>query len=216
MKKYLKYLLIIFFITNSPNYLYANIDNIFGIKIFNDVSKYAKIENGKTTNFLPKNIYTFADKDLKIERDSIFNYYYLRTNKNFNIINITAGKSLFPQKNNFQNDCPKIKNKFISELAQSLDLNPRSFISNYSKTNSKFGKERKHLWDSSVYKYKDNEKKYVLAVYCSYGKFNDNSLDSRMLISWITDDYYKKYVLDRTTQVKKFNDKFILKYLYEE
>ena len=45
MKKYLKFLLIIFFITNSPNYLYANIDNIFGIKIFDDVSKYAKIEN---------------------------------------------------------------------------------------------------------------------------------------------------------------------------
>jgi hypothetical protein len=216
MRKFLKYLSIIFFITNSPNYLYANIDNIFGIKIFDNVSKYAKIKNGKTTNFLPKNIYTFADKDLRIERDPIFDYYYLRTNKNFKIINVTAGKRFFSQKNNFQNDCSKIKNKFISELSQSLDINPKVFISTHSKIISKFGEERKHLWDNSIYKYKDNEKEYVLAIYCSYSKNNNDSLSSRMLISWITDDYHKKYVLTRSKKIKKFNDKFILKYLFDE
>ena len=216
MKIYLKYLLIIFFITNAPNYLYANIDNIFGVKIFDNVSKYAKVENGKTTSFLPKNIYTFPDKALKIDRDPIFDYYYLRTNKNFKIINLSAGKSLFTQKNNFQNDCPKIKNKFISELTQSLDLDPKNFISTYARTNSTFGKERKTLWDNSVYKYKDNEKNYILAVYCSYGINSDDSLSSRMLISWLTDDYYKKYVIARSTQIKKFNNKFILKYLFDE
>ena len=111
MKKYLKYLLIIFFITNLPNCLSANIDNIFGVKLFDEVSKYSKISNGKKRDYLPKNIYSFSDKDLNnIDRDPIFDSYYLRTNNRYKIINITGKKNFFVQKNNFKNNCPSIKN----------------------------------------------------------------------------------------------------------
>ena len=215
MKIYLKYLLIIFFITNLPNYLSANIDNIFGIKLLENVSKYAEIKKGVTTDFLPKNIYTFAGKDLKIERDSTFNNYYLRTNSKYQIINVSAAQNLFVQKNNFVNNCPKNKRKFISELTSSLDIKPNDFKSHYSKMMNTFGKEVKFLWSASNYFYKDSGNSFVLSVYCNYRNYN-NKLVSVINVSWLTEDYYKKYVLTRTKQIKKFNDKFILKYLFDE
>ena len=215
MKKYLKYLLIIFFITNLPNCLSANIDNIFGIKLLENVSKYAEIKKGVTKDFLPKNIYTFAGKDLKIVRDPTFNNYYLRTNNKYQIINISASQNLFVKKNNFINNCPKNKRKFISQLSSSLDIKPNDFKSHYSKMMNTFGKEIKFLWSASDYFYKDSEKGFVLSVYCNYRNYDDK-LVSGINVSWVTEDYYKKYVLTRTKQIKKFNDKFILKYLFDE
>ena len=215
MKRYLKCFLITFFITNLPNYLYANIDNIFGIKIFDDVSKYAKIEKGVTKDFLPKNIYTFADKDLKIERDPTFDYYYLRTNGKYQIINISGLQNLFVQKNNFINNCPKKKRKFISELTSSLDIKPNDFKPQYSKMSKSYGKDIRFLWDASDYIYKDAEKRFVISVYCVYRNYNNN-LISTINVSWLTEDYYRKYVVARTKKIKKFNDKFILKFLFDE
>ena len=49
----------------------------------------------------------------------------------------------------------------------------------------------------------------------NYRNYN-NKLVSVINVSWVTEDYYKKYVLTRTKQIKKFNDKFILNYLFDE
>ncbi len=212
MKKYLKSLFIFFFCINSPNYLYANIDNIFGIKLFDNVSKYSKISKGKTRDYLPKNIYTFSDKDLNnIDRDPIFDNYYLRSNDRYKIINITGKKNFFVQKNNFKNDCTPLKNEFISKLSNAIDIDPITFKSYYSKNNT--SSKTKLLWDSSIYEYKDNGKKFVLATYCSYMNWQDKFYSS-LHVSWLSHDYYKKYVLTRVTQIKKFDDKFILNYLF--
>ncbi len=213
MRKYLKCILIIFFCINSPNYLSANIDNIFGVKLFDDVSKYSKISNGKKRDYLPKNIYSFSDKDLNnIDRDPIFDSYYLRTNNRYKIINITGKKNFFVQKNNFKNNCPLIKNEFISTLSNVIDINPIAFKSYFSK--NKASSKTKLLWDNSIYEYKDNGKKFVLATYCSYMNWQDKFYSS-LHVSWLSHDYYKKYVLTRVTQINKFDDKFILNYLFD-
>ena len=214
MKKYLKYLLIIFFITNLPNCLSANIDNIFGVKLFDEVSKYSKISNGKKRDYLPKNIYSFSDKDLNnIDRDPIFDSYYLRTNNRYKIINITGKKNFFVQKNNFKNNCPSIKNEFILTLSNAIDINPIVFKSHFSK--NKASSKTKLLWDNSIYEYKDNGKKFVLATYCSYMNWQDKFYSS-LHVSWLTYDYYEKNVLTRVNQIKKFDNKFVLNYLFNQ
>ena len=58
------------------------IDRIFGVKLNEDVSKYAKIENGRKDPNLP-NTYLFIDKDLTLDRDLEFENYALRTDENF-------------------------------------------------------------------------------------------------------------------------------------
>ena len=215
MKKYLKCILIIFFCINLPNYLSANIDNIFGVKLFDNVNKYAKIEKGVTKSFLPNNIYTFIDKDLNIERDPTFDRYYLRTNDKYQIINISGSRILSVNKNNFTNKCPEKKREFITQLTSSLNIKPNNFKSNYSKMSERHGKTIRFLWDASDYIYKDDGKRFVLSVYCVYKNFN-NQLISTINVNWLTEDYYKKYVLTRTKQIRKFNDKFILNNLFDE
>ena len=66
----------------TPSQAEETIDMIFGVKLNNDVSEYAKIESGETDDWLP-NIYSFYDNKitgeyLNIERDSTFDEYYLR------------------------------------------------------------------------------------------------------------------------------------------
>ena len=48
-------------------------------------------------------IYTFINKDIDINRDPLFNEYYLRTNQDYKIVNISAGKVISSSKNEFNN-----------------------------------------------------------------------------------------------------------------
>ncbi len=102
------------------------IDKIFGVKLLEDISNYADIENGITLSFI-KNTYTFVDKDIDIERDPIFSSYYLRTNTDYKIINVTAILKISGSLDNFKNKCSSKKKDFVSSLSSSLNLDIKDF-----------------------------------------------------------------------------------------
>ena len=87
------------------------IDKIFGVKLLEDISNYADIENGIKLSFI-KDTYTFVDKDIDIERDPIFSSYYLRTNTDYKIINVTAILKISDSLDNFKNKCSSKKKRF--------------------------------------------------------------------------------------------------------
>ena len=50
-------------------------------------------------------------------------------------------------------------------------------------------------------------------MYCNYLRRDDNSFEEALLVSWLTEDYYRKNVLPRFEFVDFFDTKFIKKYL---
>ena len=190
------------------------IDMIFGVKLNNDVSEYAKIENGKTFDWLP-NIYTFIDTDITIERDSTFDAYYLRTDENYKVIIVNATKFVDYSYNDlFKDNCKEEKKEFISDLSNSLDINSNDFDEYFYK--NKEG--NKFLWNSNIYTYKDEDQKFRLVVNCVYFRpIEPESSGSKIIgdlsIYWLTEDYYRGHVLPRVKLIKSFDDEFIKTYL---
>ena len=188
------------------------IDKIFGVKLLEDISNYADIENGIKLSFI-KNTYTFVDKDIDIERDPIFSSYYLRTNTDYKIINVTAILKISDSLDNFKNKCSSKKKDFVSSLSSSLNLDIKDFKQYFHKGIKIKGSSVKALWNNSVYTYKDNGKNFRLIMYCNYLRRDDNSFEESLLVSWLTEDYYRKNVLPRFEFVNFFDTKFIKKYL---
>ena len=190
------------------------IDMIFGVKLNNDVSEYAKIENGKTFDWLP-NIYTFDDKDITIERDSTFDAYYLRTDENYKVLIVSATKFVDYSYNDlFKGNCKEEKKGFISDLSNSLDINSNDFDEYFYKNK----KGEKFLWNSNIYTYKDEDQKFRVVVNCIYFRpIEPESSGSKIIgdlsIYWLTEDYYRNYVLPRVELIKSFDDEFIKTYL---
>ena len=48
------------------------INSLFGVKLNEDISNYADVENGKLTDGFSEKIFTFTDKFLTIDRDESF------------------------------------------------------------------------------------------------------------------------------------------------
>ena len=193
------------------------IDMIFGVKLNEDVSEYAKIEDGRKDVNVP-NTYVFWDEDLTLDRDLEFEKYYLRTDENFKVINVSGyvGKSV--SFDNFKNQCLIDRNKVISDIAKDLNIDENKFENNYRKNNlakekrTVNGEKAKYLWHDSNYSYEDNGQKFRLMVYCTYGK-RDENLKVWLFLSWFSEDYYRKYVLPRVEIIKPFNNNFIKKFL---
>ena len=188
------------------------IDKIFGVKLLEDISKYADIENGIKLSYL-KDTYTFTNEDIDIERDPIFTGYYLRTNTDYKIINVTALFKISNSLDNFKNKCPSEKKDFIASLSSSLDLDIKAFKQYFHKSLNIEGSFAKALWNNSVYTYKSKGKTFKLIMYCNYLRRNDNTFQEALMVSWLTEDYYKKNVLPRFELVDFFDTKFIKKYL---
>ena len=80
------------------------IDELFGVKILDNIDKYANKADGVEQDHL-KDIITFEDETLNIERNQDFDTYYIRTDKNYKIQNITARKFFVSDFDSFENDC---------------------------------------------------------------------------------------------------------------
>ena len=193
------------------------IDEIFGVKLNDDVSEYAKIENSHTDLNLP-NTYLFWDDDLTLDRDLEFEKYYLRTDENFKVINVSGLVRKLVSFDNFKNQCLIDRNKVISDIAKDLNIDENKFENYYRKNNldketkTINGKKVKYLWHDSNYSYEDNGQKFRLIVYCTYIK-RDENLMVDLYLSWFSEDYYRKYVLPRFEIIKPFNNNFIKKFL---
>ena len=110
------------------------IDRIFGVKLNNDVSEYAKIENSRKDVNVP-NTYLFLDEDLTLDRDLEFEKYYLRTDENFKVINVSGLVRKLVSFDNFKNQCLIDRNKIISDIAKDFDLDSNKFDNYYRKNN---------------------------------------------------------------------------------
>ena len=195
------------------------IDMIFGVKLNNDVSEYAKIENGsKIEDGILRNTYYFKGEDLTLDRDLDFEKYYLRTDENFKVINVSAYVGKLVSFDNFKNQCLIDRNKLISDTAKYLNIDQNEFENYYRKNNlaketkTINGKKVKNLWHDANYSYEDNGQKFRLIIYCTYNK-RDENLWASLLLSWFSEDYYRKYVLPRFEIIKPFNNSFIKKFL---
>ena len=204
-------LLIFIFSFQSISKAEVVIDNIFGVKLYSDISKYADVENGKKRDDMPK-IYTFINKDIDINRDPLFNEYYLRTNQDYKIVNITAGKVISSSKNEFNNKCSSEKKKFISNLANSLEIDEKLFKKRFRKaeTENLIG-----LWEDSSYTFVDDNKKARLLIYCVYRRtLSNDDFGERLAVTLMTEDYYRSHVISRFEITKQFNTKFIKDYIF--
>ena len=80
-------------------------------------------------------IYTFQNKHLsKINRDPVFKNYLIRTDKNYKVKVLNAGKNFsFENKKFSDKDCNEEKNNFIKILTDNLNLNSSNFKDIYRK-----------------------------------------------------------------------------------
>ena len=195
------------------------IDRIFGVKLNNDVSEYAKIENSRKDGNVP-NTYVFWDEDLTLDRDLEFEKYYLRTDENFKVINVSGYVEKSVSFDNFKNQCLIDRNKIISDIAKDVNIDENKFENYYRKNNlakekrTVNGEKAKYLWHDSNYSYEDNGQKFRLMIYCVYQPMkSDENFRVSLILSWFSEDYYRKYILPRFEIIKPFNNSFIKKFL---
>ena len=193
------------------------INSLFGVKLNDDISNYADIENGKLAKGFSEKIYNFKDKFLKIDRDENFYGYGVRTDKNYKIKVLNAAAKRFIYKNDFtDSQCIAEKKKYISILVNELNLDSSKFKSFYRKGVHKETLESTGniLWDDINYTYTDNNKKFRLMVICTYQKNKKtDEVVNFLFVSWMTENYYRTNVIPRFEIIDKFNKDFILKFL---
>ena len=81
------------------------IEELFGVKILDDISKYANKTDGVVKDHL-KGIITFEDETINIKKNQDFDSYYLRTDSDYKIHNITARKYFVSEFDNFNSPSP--------------------------------------------------------------------------------------------------------------
>ena len=193
------------------------INSLFGVKLNDDISNYADIENGKLAKGFSEKIYNFKDKFLKIDRDENFYGYGIRTDKNYKIKVLNAAAKRFIYKNDFtDSQCIAEKKKYISILVNELNLDSSKFKSFYRKGVHKETLESTGniLWDDTNYTYIDNNEKFRLMVICTYQKNKKtDEVVNFLFVSWMTENYYRTNVIPRFEIIDKFNKDFILKFL---
>ena len=192
------------------------INSLFGVKLNDDISNYADVENGKLAKGFSDTTYNFADKFLTIDRDENFYRYGIRTDKNYKVkvLNAAAGRYIY--KNDFTDSkCIAEKKKYISILTNELNLNSSKFKSYYRKGVHKATLESTGnlLWNDANYTYSDNNEKFRLMVICTYQKKKTGEVVNFLIISWMTENYYRTNVIPRFEIIDKFNKDFILKFL---
>jgi hypothetical protein len=203
----MRLLLIIIFTFNFQSLAMSevNIGNLFGVKILDDVKLYANVKDGVEHDVRPDILY-FSDEVIDIERNEDFDRFYLRTDNKFKIINITGKRFLAEKNKTFVNNCLIEKNKLIEDLSIFFSSTKNEFEQKYWHW-PKF----KSIWDESQLFYEEEGNKYLLSIHCSYRKSND-MIGAELGVSWVTYNYYTKYIKDLWKKIDKFDDQFIKSY----
>ena len=191
------------------------INKLFGVKLNTDISLYANVEEGVVSDIIStsETIITFSNKTLAgIIKDPLFQYYNIRTNNDYKVKVINAGKSFIFQDKKFDdNECNNEKNYFIETLTAEFKLNLSKFKSFYRK-NVDEKRKFNHLWHDTNYVYKDGQEQYRLMAICVHRLYKEKPI-SNLFVSWMTEQYYRKNVMKRFEIIEPFNRDFILDYL---
>ena len=191
------------------------IDKIFGIKLNSDISLYADVEDGKIAPTISTGdvIYSFSDKTLKnIDRDSMFSNYLIRTDKEFKVVVVNASiNHLFEDEDFSKTNCDEDRNKFKNILINELNLDFHKFKTFYRKNIDKKS-SFDHLWHDENYNYNDKSEEFRIMLICNYRTYQGKVI-SQMFLSWMSEEYYRKNVINRFEIIDKFDSNFISKYL---
>jgi len=204
----MKRLLLILILTLSFQNLVKSenieIDNLFGVKILDNIQMYSKVENGKKFDFLP-GIITFDDDVIKIERNENFDDYYLRTDLNYKIHNITAKRAFIDLESPYSSIdmCKQDKINTVKLFSKIFDIDFNKFKDGYW-----IDPRQKSLYEDSTIVYKNNGLSFKLSTYCGYFQYEDSVL-SILFVSWVTDTYLKNHVEGRWKKIDKFDKNFI-------
>ena len=211
------FLIVIFLIFNFQLPLKAEkkINELFGVKLNSDISLYANVEDGQIRESISTKdiVYTFSNQSLtNIKRDQSFVYYGIRTNEDFKVQVITAGKSFVFEDLEFSNNyCNNERYIQIGLISERYNLDYEKF-KHFYRRNIDEKREINILWEDSNYIYEDESKAYRLMVYCAH-RYNKGNLNSLLFISWMTEDYYRRNVMNRFKIMEPFDDGFIIQYL---
>ena len=184
----------------------VQIDNLFGVKIFDNVEKYSSKDNAISQPNRTGTFY-FSDETINIERSEDFDEYYLRTDSEYKIINITGKKYFFENINTFKNDCLESKKQMINDMSLFFKKTGEKVLQNYW-----HNEKDKSIWDESQIFYNDGNNELLLAIHCNYREYN-GSLVEALGVSWVTKDYYEKHIKGLWKRIKKFDNKFIKSFI---
>ena len=203
MKKLSTYLFLILFSFQTSSLADdIDIESLFGVKILDNIQNYANVSDGKKFDYLPE-IITFDNEFINIERNDEFDDYYVRTNLQYKIINITGKKFFISEIEEFNNECKASKLQTVNMLSKIFDIKQKEFLNSYW-----FDARRKALYDVTEVEYFNDDKKFNLAAYCGYLNVKDG-LASIMFVSWVTNEYYLKHVDGRWKKIDKFDNEYI-------
>jgi len=184
----------------------VQIDNLFGVKIFDDVEKYSNKDKAVPQPNRPGTFF-FPDEAINIERSEDFDTYYLRTNNKYKIINVTGKKYFFEDIDTFKNNCLEGKKQMIYNMSLFFEKSGEKFSQNYW-----HNEEFKSIWDESQIFYNDGDNDLLLAIHCSYREYKGDIL-GELGVSWVTKDYYEKHIKGLWKKIKKFDNKFIKSFI---
>ena len=201
MKKLLLILLLSLYPTISKADKYPN--SLFGVELFKHISNYADINKGKLYEWIP-NTYTYSDEYLiDIKRNPLFDSYYVRTNNEFIVHNITARKEYIDTIQNFQNKCLGDKSELIDKFSVYFGIDTTDFNLEYFEDETNNG-----IFDDTSFDFISNNIKFQFAIYCGYFP-NGEEIVSVLFCSLVSQEYLLNHVHTRWKKILPFDNAFI-------
>ena len=188
---------------------------LFGIEMFDNVNNYTfddkklTIESGSKDK---KYDAWFFSKQIKFHKNSTFDYYYLHTNKDLKVIDISSMVSMSEKKSEFKNKCLKQRNQFIKNFSTLYRFSPNKFKNKFF-INGQGVKEDPTYTDRKYIIFKSNNKKMVIFSSCIYDYENEEGeifINQRMTFSIEDHEHQKeRMAYQNMVETKKLSNEMI-------
>ena len=188
---------------------------LFGIEMYDDVNNYTfddkklTIESGSKREKFDAWLFS---KKIKFHKNSSFGYFYLYTNKDLKIIDISSGISISEKKSEFKNKCLKERNQFIKNFSTLYKFSPNKFKNKFF-INGQGVEEDPSYTDRKYIIFKSNNKEMVILSSCIYNYENEDGeifIDQRMTFGIEDREFQIKRMLDdNMVETKKMSNEMI-------
>ena len=213
MKKLIYILIIIFTfktIANAEN----KIGELFGVKLNSDISLYANVEDGKISQSITTKeiIYSFSNNSLtNIKRDETFPSYLIRTNQDYKVQVINAGR-VYDFKDRTFSDFSCLNDRFnVADTMSTVFKFDTNKYKNFHRINIDDKRSTDLLWDDLNYIDNSSSVNNRLMIICAH-RHVKGRIVSNLFLSWMTEDYYRKNVMARFKIIEPFDSGFIIQY----
>ncbi|WP_440928722.1 hypothetical protein [Candidatus Pelagibacter sp.] len=206
--KQLIFIFFLFILLQEKSYSNNLPDELFGIKLYENVENYIDKSKGKESkyrkgiiNFPPKNV--SAIKSL-VKNDNL-DHYYIRTDSDYKILNITGFSKLETMNiDDFKNNCKISADNFKDLLSNFYNINSRKFKTKHYKNYTDY------LVLNRTYEliFNKNYNKYHLQINCAYSN-RDQKIYSNLFITLMDNRYFEEHTLKLWQEIDPFDDKMI-------